>query len=161
MAEKCNETEPPAVEKPLPKLYFNMFVAGIIRGRRDFEAINCDLLYFTLLMKMNQYAKEVYFLRKAKTSEVDVKAVYAHLMIIRRFLIQFYELPEPNWKLLQNELEDPLAELDSLPLEEDPFGDKKTLDSLVSDLASEEAKSPDRAPLQVTPSYSPDEIASL
>jgi hypothetical protein len=118
-------------ETPLPKIYFNIYVAGIIRGRQDFEAINCDLLYFTLLMKMNQYAKEVYFLRKAKTGEVDVKAVYNHLCILRRFVIDFYEIPKPNWNLLQNELEDPLADLDKLELQEDPFGDKKSLEALV------------------------------
>jgi hypothetical protein len=136
MSNKVEEAKAGEPITPLPKIYFNMFVAGIIRGRRDFEAINCDLLYFTLLMKMNQYAKEVYFLRKSKTGINDLKAVYDHLMILRRFLISFYELPEPNWKLLQNELEDPLELLDSLPLEEDPFGDKKSLESLVKETSS-------------------------
>lgn len=113
-----------------------MYLAGMIRQRQDCEAVNTDLLYFTLLMKMNQYAKEVYFTRKAKVSEADSNGVMNHLMLLRQFVLSFYEVPAPNWKLIQNELEDPLELLDSLPVEEDPFGDKKELASLVDPLAA-------------------------
>lgn len=123
-------------ESPLKKIYFNMYLAGMIRQRQDCEAVNTDLLYFTLLMKMNQYAKEVYFTRKAKVSEADSKGVFNHLMILRKFALDFYEVTAPNWKLIQNELEDSLEHLDSLPVEEDPWGDKKELASLVDPLAS-------------------------
>jgi hypothetical protein len=125
--------EPVDVTK-LPKLYFNMYIAGIIRNRADFEAINCDLLYFTLLMKMNQYAKEVYFARKAKTG--DAKAIFDHLEILRKFVLAFYEISAPRWELIQNELEDPLEKLDELKLEEDPFGDASTLGKMASKLSS-------------------------
>jgi hypothetical protein len=123
-------------ETPLKKIYFNMYLAGMIRQRQDCEAVNTDLLYFTLLMKMNQYAKEVYFTRKAKVGEADSKGVFDHLMLLRQFTLKFYEVPTPNWKLIQNELEDPLEHLDSLPVEEDPWGDKKQLASLVDPLAA-------------------------
>lgn len=151
-----------STETPLKKLYFNMYVAAVIRNRQDFEAINTDLLYFTLLMKMNQYAKEVYFTRKAKTG--DSQMVMNHLMILRKFTMDFYEIKEPNWRLIQNELEDPLEELDLLPVEEDPFGDKKTLDKLASDLSKaslEEEDLPPPSPLERTQSLSPGELESL
>ncbi len=123
-------------ESPVKKIYFNMYLAGMIRQRHDCEAVNTDLLYFTLLMKMNQYAKEVYFARKAKTGEEDIKGIYGHLMILRQFTLSFYEVPQPNWKLIQNEKDDLLELLDSLPVEEDPWGDKKELASLIDPLAS-------------------------
>jgi hypothetical protein len=123
-----------AEETPLKKIYFNMYLAGMIRQRQDCEAVNTDLLYFTLLMKMNQYAKEVYFTRKAKVSAADSKGVFDHLMLLREFTLKFYEVPTPNWKLIQNELQDPLEHLDSLQVEEDPWGDKKELASLVDPL---------------------------
>ena len=144
-------------ESPIKKIYFNMYIAGVIRQRQDFEAINCDLLYFTLLMKMNQYAKEVYFSRKAKTGEADTKAIFNHLMILRKFTLEFYEVKAPNWKLIQNELEDPLEVLDSLPVEEDPFGDKATLESLtakVDDLSLHDMESSPE-PLTRSPSVLP------
>jgi hypothetical protein len=150
------ESEVPK-ETPLKKIYFNIYVAGVIRQRHDFEAINCDLLYFTLLMKMNQYAKEVYFVRKAKTGETDAKLIFNHLSILRKFVLDFYEIKPPNWKLIQNELEDSLEVLDSLPVEEDPFGDKKTLDSLASkvdDLSLDDMESSPE-PLTRTPSVLP------
>jgi hypothetical protein len=111
--------ETPSKEKDtkLPYLYFNEYVAGSIRGRQDFEAINGDLLYFCLLMKMNQYAKEVYFLRKASRPEIDVGQVYEHLKILRKFCLDFYEIPAPNYKMIQNELTDPIERLDSLPVD--------------------------------------------
>jgi hypothetical protein len=151
-------------ETPLKKLYFNMYVAAVIRNRQDFEAINTDLLYFTLLMKMNQYAKEVYFTRKAKTGDSDM--VMNHLKILRKFTLDFYEIKEPNWRLIQNELEDPLEALDSLPVEEDPFGDKKTLDSLASGLSGlsldeERLDCPSPTPLERTDSLRPDEVVDL
>ena len=153
-----------STETPIKKLYFNMYVAAVIRNRQDFEAINTDLLYFTLLMKMNQYAKEVYFTRKAKTG--DSEMVMNHLMILRKFVLDFYEVKAPNWKLIQNELEDPLESLDSLPVEEDPFGDKKTLDALASDLTKvsldeEKMEFPPPPPLERTDSLRPDEVVDL
>lgn len=153
-----------STETPIKKLYFNMYVAAVIRNRQDFEAINTDLLYFTLLMKMNQYAKEVYFTRKAKTG--DSEMVMNHLMLMRKFVLDFYEIKAPNWKLIQNELEDPLEALDSLPVEEDPFGDKKTLESLSSELSNldlhEEKKDfPSPSPLERTESFRPDEVVDL
>lgn len=153
-----------STETPLKKLYFNMYVAAVIRNRQDFEAINTDLLYFTLLMKMNQYAKEVYFARKAKTG--DSEQVMNHLMILRKFTLDFYEIKVPNWKLIQNELEDPLEALDSLPVEEDPFGDKKTLESLVSDfsestLHEEKLEIPEPSRLERTDSFRPEEVSDL
>jgi hypothetical protein len=149
-----------SAETPIKKLYFNMYVAAIIRNRQDFEAINTDLLYFTLLMKMNQYAKEVYFTRKAKTG--DSEMVMNHLMLLRKFVLDFYEIKAPNWRLIQNELEDPLEELDSLPVEEDPFGDKKTLDKLASDLSGVSLDDlPPPAPLERTQSLTPEEIGHL
>ena len=151
-----------STETPIKKLYFNMYVAAVIRNRQDFEAINTDLLYFTLLMKMNQYAKEVYFTRKAKTG--DSEMVMNHLMILRKFVLDFYEIKAPNWRLIQNELEDPLEELDSLPVEEDPFGDKKTLDKLASDLEKaslSDEELPIPPPLERTQSLTPEEVAHL
>jgi hypothetical protein len=153
-----------STETPIKKLYFNMYVAAVIRNRQDFEAINTDLLYFTLLMKMNQYAKEVYFTRKAKTG--DSEMVMNHLMILRKFTLDFYEVKAPNWKLIQNELEDPLEALDSLPVEEDPFGDKKILASLSSELSNLNLSDPKEddfspAPLERTESFRPDEVADL
>jgi hypothetical protein len=146
-------------ETPLKKIYFNMYVAGMIRQRQDFEAINTDLLYFTLLMKMNQYAKEVYFARKAKTGESDAKAIMNHLMLLRKFVLDYFEIKAPNWKLLQNELEDPITELDSLPVEEDPFGDKATLESLTAkagEMSLDEEFCPSPVPLTRTDSVHPD-----
>lgn len=153
-----------SAETPIKKLYFNMYIAAVIRNRQDFEAVNTDLLYFTLLMKMNQYAKEVYFTRKAKTG--DSEMVMNHLMILRKFALDFYEVKAPNWKLIQNELEDPLESLDSLPVEEDPFGDKKTLDALASDLKKtsldeEKMEFPPPHPLERTDSLRPDEVVDL
>ena len=104
-------------ETKLPRLYFNEYVAGSLRARHDFEAINTDLLYFCLLMKMNQYAKEVYFCRKAKRSEDEIESIYNHLKIMREFILKFYEITAPNPKLIQNELEDPLEALDKLPID--------------------------------------------
>lgn len=98
------------------KLYFNEYVAGRIRTRDDFEAINCDLLYFCLLMKINQYAKEVYFLRKAPREGLQAELVHKHLDLLRRFVLDFYEIEEPNWALIQNEFTDPLEDLDRLPV---------------------------------------------
>ena len=119
-------------EGPLKKIYFNMYIAGVIRNRPDFEAINCDLLYFCLLMKMNQYAKEVYFLRKStvKAANNDAESVYKHLVILRDFALQFYEIAPPRAALIQNELTDSLEELDKLEVHEDPFGEKKHLGDL-------------------------------
>lgn len=101
----------------LPRLYFNEYIAGIIRGRHDFEAINGDLLYFCLLMKMNQYAKEVYFLRKAKKEGIDAEQVFDHLSLLRKFVLDFYEIQSPNYKMIQNELTDPIEDLDRLPVD--------------------------------------------
>jgi hypothetical protein len=111
------------------KLYFNEYVAGRIRTREDFEAINCDLLYFCMLMKMNQYAKEVYFLRKAPRENVQAELVQKHLKLMRRFVLDFYEVEEPNWALIQDEFKDSLEDLDRLPV--NGSDDKK-----VSDLGS-------------------------
>jgi hypothetical protein len=111
-------------ELKLPRLYFNEYVAGLLKARPDFEAINLDLLYFCLLMKSNQYAKEVYFLRKANRPKEEVEGVFKHLGLLRNFLLDFYEVPEPNSKLIQNELLDPLEKLDSLPLDGEPLGSK-------------------------------------
>jgi hypothetical protein len=165
---KMSEKAPVDVTK-LPRLYFNMYIAGVIRNRKDFEAINCDLLYFTLLMKMNQYAKEVYFLRKAKQTEENVKAVYDHLMILRKFVIDFYEIATPRWELIQNELTDPLSSLDELKLEEDPFGDRTTLGAYAekaappkpaSDSYDDEPQSPRKKGHVSPPPQSLDELSS-
>jgi hypothetical protein len=128
---------------PLKKIYFNMYVAGIIRNRPDMEAINTDLLYFCLLMKMNQYAKEVYFLRRSGISAAikDVEGVAKHLRMLRDFVLLFYEIPTPRWNLIQDEENDPLDELDKLELQSDPFGEKTPLGKLAKnpeeqDLAS-------------------------
>jgi hypothetical protein len=104
-------------EATLPRLYFNEYVAGALRTRSDFEAINTDLLYFCLLMKSNQYAKEVYFLRKAKRPDEEISSVYNHLTLMRTFILTFYEIDAPNPKFIQNEKEDPLELLDKLPLD--------------------------------------------
>lgn len=119
----------------LKKIYFNMYIAGIIRSRPDMEAINTDLLYFCLLMKMNQYAKEVYFLRKSNISAAikDAAGVAKHLRMLRDFVMLFYEIPTPRWNLIQDELEDPLEELDKLELQSDPFDEKKPLGALSRD----------------------------
>ena len=104
-------------EVTLPRLYFNEYVAGALRTRSDFEAINTDLLYFCLLMKSNQYAKEVYFLRKANRPDEEIASVYNHLTLMRTFILTFYEIDAPNPKFIQNEKEDPLELLDKLPLD--------------------------------------------
>jgi hypothetical protein len=104
-------------EVKLPRLYFNEYIAGALRTRSDFEAINTDLLYFCLLMKSNQYAKEVYFLRKAKRPDEEIAAVYNHLTLMRTFILTFYEVDAPNPKFIQNERDDPLELLDKLPLD--------------------------------------------
>ena len=106
-----------------------MYVAGIIRNRPDMEAINTDLLYFCLLMKMNQYAKEVYFLRRSGVNAAvkDAEGVAKHLRMLRDFVLTFYEIPTPRWNLIQDEEKDPLDELDKLELQEDPFGEKTRL----------------------------------
>ena len=104
-------------EGSLPRLYFNEYVAGKLRTRSDFEAINTDILYFCLLMKSNQYAKEVYFLRKAKRPVDEINSVYNHLELMRTFILTFYEIDAPNSKFIQNEKTDPLELLDKLPLD--------------------------------------------
>jgi hypothetical protein len=93
------------------------------------EAINTDLLYFCLLMKMNQYAKEVYFLRRSGVNAAvkDAEGVAKHLRMLRDFVLTFYEIPTPRWNLIQDEEKDPLDELDKLELQEDPFGEKTRL----------------------------------
>lgn len=109
-------------------------------------------------MKSNQYAKEVYFLRKASRPQEEVEGVYKHLGLLRKFLLDFYEIPEPNLKLIQNELLDPLEKLDELPLNGNPnaknLGDlarqsssdpKEGEDLTVSDDSDGEA-SPRRSP---------------
>lgn len=101
------------------KLYFNEYVAGYLKTRSDFEQINTDMLYFCLLMKMNFYAKEVYFQRKKNTPMEHINSLFNHLKIHRKFTLDCFEIPEPNWTLIQNELEDSLAYLDSLPLQDD------------------------------------------
>lgn len=126
----------------LPRIYFNVYVAGMVRNRPEMEAINTDLLYFTLLLKMNMYAKEVYFQRKRKAPEEEVKAIYNHLQLIRKFILEMYEIPEPKWQMIQNEYEDDLAVLDSLKVEEDPWGDKQSLSSLSSNSAFVSSKEP-------------------
>ena len=126
MDSSAKKEEP---KSPLKKIYFNMYVAGIIRNRPDMEAINTDLLYFCLLMKMNQYAKEVYFLRRSNVNAAvkDAEGVAKHLRLLRDFVLTFYEIPTPRWNLIQDEEKDPLDELDKLELQEDPFGEKTRL----------------------------------
>ncbi len=118
----------------LPKIYFNVYVAGMVRQRSDMEAINTDMLYFTLLLRMNHYAKEVYFQRKRNAPASEIELIYKHLTLIRMFTLQYYEIPEPKWHMIQNEMSDDLKVLDDLPVEEDPWGDKKTLDQLSKQL---------------------------
>jgi hypothetical protein len=119
----------------LPKIYFNVYVAGMVRQRSDMEAINTDMLYFTLLLRMNHFAKEVYFQRKRNAPADELELIYRHLMLLRMFTLHYYEIPEPKWQMIQNEKDDDLALLDSLPVEEDPWGDKKTLDQLAADFS--------------------------
>jgi len=132
-----------AQEEPLKKIYFNIYVAGVLRNRPDMEAINTDLLYFCLLMKMNQYAKEVYFLRKTKVeaAQKDAHGVYKHLQLMRAFTLQFYEIDAPRWNLIQDELNDPIEELDKLEVQEDPFGDKTLLSKLKQNSVEENLSS--------------------
>lgn len=129
-----------AEEKPrevdlgkLPRIYFNVYVAGMVRNRPEMEAINTDMLYFTLLLKMNMYAKEVYFQRKRNAPKEEIDAINAHLVLLRKFILAFYEIPEPKWHMIQDERNDDLSALDSLKVEEDPWGDKKTLSELSSE----------------------------
>jgi hypothetical protein len=96
-----------------------MYVAGTLKGRPDMEAINTDLLYFCLLMKLNFYAKEVYFQRKNNSPNDQIEKIYKFVTYLRHFVLDFFEIPYPNWELIQNELEDSLEVLDSLPLQED------------------------------------------
>jgi hypothetical protein len=130
--DSSSEQKKEEPKSPLKKIYFNMYVAGIIRNRPDMEAINTDLLYFCLLMKMNQYAKEVYFLRRSGVNAAvkDAAGVAKHLRILRDFVLTFYEIPTPRWNLIQDEELDPLEELDKLDLQEDPFGEKTQLGHL-------------------------------
>ena len=151
MSEMPEEEEKRTIDLgKLPKLYFNMYVAAIVRNRPDCEAINCDLLYFVLLMKMNHYAKEVYFRRKDRAPEKELDAIYGHLTMLRKFIMDFYEIAPPKWQMIQNEREDPLSELDKLPVEEDPFGDKKSLSEMTSRQSSSSAPSEEA---ETTPSF--------
>ena len=104
----------------IPKIYFNVYLAGVIKMRPDNELINTDLLYFCLLMKANFFAKETYAMRINNQPEEDVKDIYSRLQRIRQFMMDFFDVPAPNWNLIQNELEDDLEELKRLPDDLEP-----------------------------------------
>jgi len=99
----------------IPKIYFNIYVAGVLRERPDYEAVNTDLLYFCLLMKANMLAKEVFTLRMNGAEKDVIKSVADLLTTTRRFMLEFFDVPEPNWKLIQNEETDDLETLRRLP----------------------------------------------
>jgi hypothetical protein len=119
----------------MPKLYFNLYVAARLRERPDYEAINTDLLYFCLLMKANFFAKEVYFQRKKQIPDDQIDKLFGMLTCIRKFMLEFFEIEEPNWDLIQDEAHDSLEELDSLPLK------KEETETSLGELASGEGSS--------------------
>jgi len=99
----------------IPKIYFNIYVAGVLRERPDYEAINTDLLYFCLLMKANLLAKEVFTLRLNGAEKEMIVATAKLLQTTRKFMLDFFDIPDPNWSLIQNEELDDLEKLRRLP----------------------------------------------
>lgn len=100
----------------VPKIYFNVYVAGVLKQRPDHEMVNTDLLYFTLLMKANFFAKEVFALRVHKPEDTEgLTIMHNQLKLIRTFMLDFFDIPEPNWNLIQDELNDDLETLKKLP----------------------------------------------
>lgn len=108
------ETDKAALrEKAKP--YFNQYVLKKVREKplSGPEMIQNDMLFHSLIHRMNQLAKDTLILRVQGEKE-KAEHLYRFLHLHRKFVLVAFGLEEPNWEIIQNEWEDDLQVLQNL-----------------------------------------------
>lgn len=107
------------------KPYFNQYVLKKVREKPNSapEQIMNDMMFYSIIMRVNQLAKDTFLLRRAGEKE-KAEVIYNFLHIHRKFLLDAFGIEEPDWTKIQNELEDDvevLNNLSSAPVTESEF----------------------------------------